>query len=132
MKIETLSKKSLPQLKALAQLAFNAYIRERDKNLPCISCGQMKPLQAGHFYPVKTYDGLRYDEDNCHGECQYDNCFNDFHLVPYEKNLIKRIGEQRYKELEQRADNYKKNGYKWSKSELIDIIKKYQQKIKEL
>jgi hypothetical protein len=75
---------------------------------------------------------LRYDEDNCFGECQYDNCFNDFHLIPYEKNLIKRIGEQRYKELEQRADNYKKNGYKWSKSELIDIIKKYQQKIKEL
>lgn len=116
---------SLPKLKAKAQEVFNAYIRERDKDLPCISCGQYKTLQAGHYYPVKGYDGLRYDLDNVHGECAGCNCFDEGHLISYGENLKHKIGEQRMAELKQRAAEYKKNGKKWSRSELMDIIKKY-------
>jgi len=34
--------KSLPKLKKDLQLIFNAFIRVRDKDEPCISCGQYK------------------------------------------------------------------------------------------
>ena len=44
--------KTVQDLMKEAQVAFNAYIRERDKGKPCISCG--KPLKgkydAGHFF----------------------------------------------------------------------------------
>jgi hypothetical protein len=94
----------------------------------------MKPkkLQAGHYFPVSTYAGLRYDEDNCHGECPYCNCFDEGHLINYTPNLIARIGSDGYDELFRRAREYKQNGYKFTRQELIDIKKKCQQKIKEL
>lgn len=122
--------KSLPKLKKELQKVFNAYIRQRDSNQPCISCGQFKPLQAGHFYSVKMYDGLRFDEDNCFGECVGCNCFNESHLIGYGDNLIGRIGQDRVNELKQRAADYKKNGYKWSRSELLELIEIYKKKLK--
>ena len=54
-------KKTLPKLKKECQVVFNAFIRERDKDLPCISCGRKLGLQAGHYYPTQGYDGLRFD-----------------------------------------------------------------------
>jgi hypothetical protein len=117
--------KSLPKLKADLQEAFNAYIRRRDADLPCISCGQYKCLQAGHYFAVKGYDGLRYDEDNVHGECAGCNCFDESHLIGYGRNLVKRIGQERYDALVERAAEYKRNGYKFSRSEVIEIIEKY-------
>ena len=125
-------KKTLAKLKKEAQVVFNAYIRKRDEGHPCISCSQYKTLQAGHYYPVGSYDGLRFDEDNCHGECAGCNCFKTSHLIEYGFNLEVKLGKKRYKDLIQRANEYKKNGYKWSRSEIEEIIKKYKQKIDEL
>ena len=124
--------KSLAKLKADCQLVFNQYIRLRDKGKPCISCGQFKTLQAGHYFPIQGFDGLRYDEDNVSGECEYDNCFNEAHLISYGINLKNRIGEERYNALLIRADDYKKVGYRWSRSEIIELTDYYKQKIKEL
>lgn len=124
--------KSLPKLKSELQLIFNEYIRLRDKDKPCISCGEFKILQAGHYYPVKGYDGLRYDEDNCHGECSRCNCFDKSHLINYGRNLFDRIGTERIDALMDRADDYKKNGKKWMRYEIEDMIKTYKQKVKEL
>jgi len=124
--------KTLPKLKAELQLLFNNYIRLRDKGKPCISCLQGKPLQAGHYFPVQGYDGLRFDEDNVHGECATCNCFDSSHLIWYGKHLEDRIGEQRLLGLNLRAGQYKMNGYKWSRSELIEMIAEYKRKIKEL
>ena len=120
-----MKQKSLPKLKKDCQDVFNKFIRLRDKDKPCISCGQFKTLQAGHFYTVKQYDGLRFNEDNVHGECAYCNLFDGMHLLNYAANLKNRIGEQRCAELEQRANLYKKDGYKWTRSELMELIKKY-------
>ena len=117
--------KTLPKLKQDAQKLFNAFIRRRDEGKPCISCGQYKPLQAGHFYPVSTHDGLRFDEDNAHGEDAYCNCFNEGHLIGYAENLLIRIGPERFDALKQRAAEYKQNGYKFSRTELQEIIEKY-------
>jgi MinD superfamily P-loop ATPase len=124
--------KSVAKLKQDVQKIFNEFIRLRDKDKPCISCGQNKELQAGHFFSVRMYDALRFDEDNCHGECAYCNCFDDNHLIFYHDNLLNKIGEERFNALYKRAENYKKYGYKWTRSELIELKEKYQQKIKEL
>lgn len=120
-----MKKKTLPQLKKQLQTVFNAYIRKRDEGKPCISCGKIKTLQAGHYFSVKGYDGLRYDVDNVHGECSGCNCFDESHLIGYGENLIKRIGQEKYNRLKERAADYKKNGYKWMRYELEELINYY-------
>ena len=124
--------KTIPQLKKACQDVFNKYIRLRDKDKPCISCGQFKTLQAGHFYSVRMYDGLRFDEDNCHGECAGCNGFDDMHLLSYAANLIDRIGQERFDELKMLAAQYKREGYKYTRTELTEKIEEYKRKIKEL
>ena len=122
--------KSLPKLKADLQKVFNAYIRARDEGKPCISCGLMKELQCGHFFAVKGYDGLRFDEENTAGECSSCNCFNESHLIGYSINLKDRLGLDRFNDLIERAAEYKRNGYKWSRSELLELIEIYKEKLK--
>jgi hypothetical protein len=124
--------KSLPKLKAELQKIFNEFIRLRDKNKPCISCGEFKPLQAGHFYSVRGYDGLRFNELNAHGECAKCNCFDDMHLLNYASNLPGRIGKDKCELLEIQARDYKKNGYKWSRTELLEKIRYYKEEVKQL
>src|SRR5574343_298353 len=123
---------SLPKLKAKCQKIFNEYIRLRDADKPCISCGQPKnDIQAGHFYAVKGYDGLRFDEFNVNGECSGCNCFDESHLIGYAENLLERIGKAEFDLLKLRAVDYKRRGYKWSRTELEEKIEYYSQKIKE-
>ena len=46
------------------QRVFNQFIRLRDKNKGCVSCGATlvsRKYDAGHFYPT-TYSGLRFNE----------------------------------------------------------------------
>ena len=127
-----MKKKTLPQLKAKLQIIFNEYIRLKSADAPCISCGQYKPLQAGHFYSVKGYDGLRFNELNVHGECARCNLFDDRHLLNYAANLPGRIGKENCEILENLAKEYKKNGHKWSRMELEEMIKEYALKVKQI
>ena len=121
--------KSLPKLKAELQLIFNSYIRKRDEGQPCISCGQVKPLQAGHYFPTQGYDGLRFNEFNVNGECAGCNCFDESHLIGYGIRLNEKIGLDKYNALVERASDYKINGYKWSRTELIELIEVYKRKL---
>jgi len=124
--------KTLGKLKKEAEEVCNAYIRKRDEGKPCISCGQYKTLQAGHFFAVGGYDGIRYMEDNIHGECAHCNCWDESHLIGYRDNLLNRIGQERLDILYTAASNYKKIGYRFSRTELMEIKKKYQDKLNEL
>jgi hypothetical protein len=135
MKITTKKKKpskTLPKLKKELEIVFNHFIRLRDKYDPCISCGESRELQAGHYYSVKGYDGLRFDEFNVHGECAGCNCFDESHLIGYGDNLCKKIGVVQYQLLKMRAANYKMNGYKFTRTELEGKIIYYKAKVKEL
>ena len=126
-----MAKKTLPKLKAELQKVFNAYIRKRDSEdgyFTCISCGVTKTtsqMNAGHFYAVKGYDYLRYDEMNVHGECASCNCWNESHLILYAINLENKLSEAELNELHLKAKFYKMNGYKWSRPELEELIIKY-------
>lgn len=118
---------SIPSLTAKAQKVFNAWIRQRDSQdgyFTCISCGQTKStdqMDAGHYVPVKNGSFLRFEPDNVHGECKGCNGFNEFHLVPYRKNLIEKIGLERVEWLEANQRTVKK----WTRAELLEIIEKY-------
>lgn len=123
--------KTLGKIKQDVQKVFNNYVRLRDQDKMCISCG--KPgNQAGHYHSVKQYDSLRYNEDNAHVQCAYCNCFLHGNLIEYRKGLIDRIGKNRLLKLENLASEYKRNGYKWTRQELTEIKQKYLKKIKEI
>ena len=111
-----------------AQTPFNKYIRLRDIDLPCISCGVTTgQFQAGHYFSSGGHSAVRYNEDNCHKQCAKCNMFLSGNLIPYRKALINKIGEQRFSELEEIANNKAD----WSKEELISIRKKYEKKLKK-
>ena len=124
--------KTLGKVKKEVEAVCNAYIRKRDEGQPCISCGQSNVLQAGHFFAVGGYDGIRFNEDNIHGECSRCNCWDESHLIKYRDNLLEKIGQERFDILYTAASNYKIYGYKFTRSELLEIKTKYQNKINEL
>jgi len=121
------------------QKVFNEYVRLRDLNgtdyFKCISCGQMKDkhlLHAGHYYNVGHFDGLRFDEDNCHSQCSACNTFNGGNLIEYTRNLPLKIGVERFNLLEIKAGVYKRTGNKWSRFDILYKITELKDKIKEL
>ena len=123
---ERLKTKSLPQLKKLATENFNAFIRERDKDLGCVSCGSFSgPMQAGHYYSAGHHPGLRFNIDNCHNQCVKCNMYLSGNLIEYRKGLLSRIGAINLQKLEDIAAYYKRNGYKHDKQVLIEIIIKH-------
>ena len=93
----------LSQLKKKVQRVVNEYVRERDKNLPCISCGKVKPLTAGHFWTQGAHGFLRYNLDNIQGQCLSCNSFKSGNLNEYRLGLIKRIGVDRVEDLDKKA-----------------------------
>jgi hypothetical protein len=115
----------------LFQTVFNTYIRERDKDLPCISCGKPQPydLAAGHFYAAGNYSFLRFNELNVHGQC---NAHCNMHLSgnphEYRKNITKRITQN---QLDWLDDNCKKE-LKLSIPEIKVLITKYKNKVRAL
>ena len=112
----------------LAQITFNKYIRLRDKGQNCISC-QKKPLKenAGHFYNANNHYNVRFDEYNVHLQCEHCNTFLSANLIYYRENLIKKIGIEKFNELEAKARKTRK----FTIEELKEIIKLYKQKIKQ-
>ncbi len=126
------SMKYIPQLKKLAEKHFNRFIRLRDQDKPCISCGKFTTLQAGHFYSGGHYSALKFDEDNCHGQCLRCNYFLSGNLIEYEKSLRQRIGDKRVEDLHIKAGIYKRTPFKWDRFFLEETIKKYREKCKDI
>ncbi len=87
-----------------AQAAFNAYIRERDKDLPCISCGRFHQgsWDAGHYRSVGACPELRFHEDNVHRQCVPCNQHKSGNVVEFRIGLVARIGVGRVAFLEQK------------------------------
>ena len=79
-----------------AQQAFNAWVRARDADLPCISCGRMHQGQwhAGHYRTVGSNPELRFDPLNCHKQCAPCNNHKSGDIVNYRINLARKIGQQ--------------------------------------
>jgi hypothetical protein len=113
----------------LTQQIFNKYIRLRDKHELCISCQKPpKKQNAGHYFSSGGHSNVRFNEDNVHLQCEHCNTFLSGSLIEYRKNLINKIGIEKYESLESKA----KDTRKFTKDELKEIINIYKLKIKQL
>jgi hypothetical protein len=115
----------------ICQRVFNAFIRMRDKDLPCISCGTRASVQyaAGHFYSVGSYPNLRFNEDNVHKQCNRKcNMALSGNLLAYREGLIDRIGIDRFNAL----DAIKHVPVHYTIDDVKNLIQQYKNKIKQL
>ena len=115
-----------------ARKIFQQFIRARDKNLPCISCGTETSTywDAGHYLKAELYTGLIFNEDNCHKQCRKCNSYLGGNEIEYRISLEDRIGKQRLKTLEDSRNALR--SYVWEDSELEEIKKKYKNLLKSL
>jgi hypothetical protein len=89
-------------------VAFNALIRARDRDLPCITCGTLNPggdprggvWDCGHYLTVGAHPELRFNEDNGHRQCVRCNRDRSGAQQVYREALIRRIGLARVEALE--------------------------------
>jgi hypothetical protein len=126
--------KTIPELIAEVQTAFNEFIRLRDRHKGCFVCGCAFPVgqlggdfDAGHIRSRGAAGHLRFNEDNCHGECKACNSSTGAKPHQIEAGAIARIGQARYDAL--KNDN---TPHKWTKDELRDLRALYRAKVKEL
>jgi hypothetical protein len=114
---------------AEAQREFNRYIRLRDERDSCISCGRSTgcKVNAGHFLSVGSHPELRFNEDNCHLQCEHCNSFLSGNQRAYRERLVLKIGLDRVEALEGPHEPLK-----LSIDEIKEIKAKYKVKCKEL
>ena len=126
--------KTIPELIKEAQREFNAYIRARDADKPCICCGQ--PLgtgevggayDCGHYRSTGSAAHLRFDERNAHAQRKVCNRWGAGRAVDYRIGLVARIGLEAVEALE--SNN---TPHKWQREELIQIRDTYRAKFKAL
>jgi len=112
-----------------AQKEFNRYIRLRDRDQPCISCGRRHEGQyhAGHYRSIGAASHLRFDEANVHKQCAPCNNHKSGNAVEYRINLINKIGIEGVERLENSNEIYR-----FTIEEAKAIKKKYRDKCKEL
>lgn len=112
-----------------AQAIYNTYIRTRDCGDACISCGNLTgaKLNAGHYLSVGGHPELRFEELNCHLQCEHCNTHLSGNIARYRINLIKKIGLRKVEWLEGPHDPKK-----YLIGDIIQIQEKYTKMTKEL
>ncbi|MFC7347291.1 recombination protein NinG [Chryseobacterium zhengzhouense] len=128
--IQKYKSKSMSYLIEKAQELVNAYVRKRDAindngDFICISCQQLKPksqCNASHYFSRGNYGSVRFNLDNIHSGCIKCNMYLSGNLIPYRVYLIKKIGQERFDNLEMMA--YAK-GFKHDRFMLIELIERY-------
>lgn len=128
------SRRGKPNLVKKLDRVYSLYIRLRDAMpsgyVRCISCGKIKSFEdvdCGHFHS-RTHMATRYDEENTWAECKFCNRFSSEHLIGYQANLIKKIGQQRFDFLNVKAHSSKH----YMDYELESMIEHYTREVKKL
>lgn len=121
--------KPLKHWEDLTQRVVNDYIRERDRELPCISCGTYTTVQweAGHFRSRGKASHLRYTEDNISKQCHHCNVHLSGNQQQYRINLIAKIGAERVEALENNN-----TPHRYTREELERIRERYRALLREL
>lgn len=118
------------QWMGLLQEVFNHFIRLRDYHQPCISCPTTQAKwDAGHFFPKGNYPAVTIDEDNVHKQCSQCNQHEGGNIHAYRPALIRKIGKDRFDELDRKAHQTE---LKLSVPEIKELIAHYKKKVKEL
>jgi len=113
--------KSVQRLIQEARRPFQKWIRKRDENEPCISCGTTNSdlWDAGHYFKAELYSGLIFQEINVNKQCRKCNRYLDGNEANYRIGLVKKYGAEVVRQFEKNANQFRK--YKYSKAELIEI-----------
>jgi len=128
---------------------FNRYIRLRDLQIKggqiigeCISCKRQwiimtndrneiinndRKWVAGHYFRADLYKSVEFHPDNVHLQCYRCNRVLSGNLGEYYEGLIKKIGEERYKELESRRNQLRK----YNIIEIDELVEKYKDLCKQ-
>lgn len=117
------------------QKAFNAWVRFRDRNLPCICCGRRASStsltggawDAGHYLSRGSHPHLRFDERNVFAQLKGCNRPGGTTAASFRAGVISRIGLAAVEALE--ADHEPRH---YTVDELIALTAHYKQKLKEL
>ena len=111
------------------QKAFNAWVRARDAELPCVSCGShyKGKYDAGHYRTVGGNPALRFEPLNCHRQCSQCNTQLSGNIVNYRIELVKRIGAEAVEWLEGPHEPKK-----YTVEQLKAMTAEYRAKTKEL
>lgn len=128
--IQNYKGRSIGWLVEKAQENVNRYVRGRDSAngfFICISCQELKPvnqMNSGHYFAkeVKQYRAVRFDLDNLNGQCIRCNKHLSANLIPYRKNLIEKIGLERFERLERLAEL---PNFEYDRNILISIIERF-------
>ena len=112
-----------------AQQAFNEWVRLRDADLPCVSCGRHHDGQyhAGHWRSVGANPELRFEPLNVWKQCAPCNTHLSGNLVNYRTSLLQRIGAEKVAWLEGPHP-----ARKYTVEEIKAIKAGYRAKIREL
>ena len=124
--------KTLGQYEADAKKSFQKWVRLRDKDENCISCGgNNKDLwDGGHFKKAEIYSGVIFNPDNCHKQCRKCNRFLGGNELMYRQGLINRYGLEYTEKIENLANETRQ--HKFTKQELIAKKLQYDILIKEM
>ena len=97
--------KGLSHWSRVTQTVVNKYVRLRDRNLPCISCGkwdhELKEAvrkgkwDAGHYKTVGSHPEIRFDTKNINKQCLNCNGFNAGNIPGQERGIEARYGQER-------------------------------------
>ncbi|KAF0865909.1 recombination protein NinG [Pseudomonas sp. LD120] len=112
-----------------AQAVFNEWVRLRDADLPCVSCGRHHDGQyhAGHYRTVGANPEIRFEPLNVWKQCAPCNTHLSGNLVNYRLSLLERIGAEKLDWLEGPHP-----ACKHTIEEIKAIKAYYREKIKEL
>ena len=95
---------TISELANLAQSAVNKYVRLRDANLPCVSCGRPASWNgqwhASHYRSRGGCSHLRFNLLNLHRACSICNNHLSGNIEGYRRGLIERIGHDKLEMLE--------------------------------
>lgn len=116
------------------QIVFNKFIRLRDFDLGCISCGASfissdvgGAYDAGHYLSRGAKPHLRFVEHNVAGQCKRCNRYLSGNVPNFRSGLIGRIGHVAVEALE--ADTTPRH---YTIDDLKALKAHYQAKVKEL
>lgn len=108
--------------------AFSLYIRERDKDKGCISCGTFEGvMQAGHMISRRRR-ATKYDEHNVNGQCSKCNWADKFVSGIHDMNVIAFIN--RYSvEIYRALVTLSERTMQHSKADMIALRDTYREKL---
>lgn len=128
---------TVPNWTKKAQTAFNKYIRLRDRERPCVSCGRLESelkhngsgglWDCGHYRSVGACPELRFEPLNAHKQCKKCNSYQSGNHVEYRFGIAARLTK---KELEFIEGPHEPKRYRVE--DLKEICAEFKARCKEL